>query len=507
MEPNREQKAILKGGRSARRMVVKALAGTGKTSTLELLTRDNPHVSYLYVAYNRAIKDDAAARFPQNVRCQTSHGMVFMQYGKRYSRKLNAPRVPSRKAAQILGLKELRAEYCVSCQRAVVPGDGAAHQGHAVMAETLDSAPFASLVTRTVDRWCHSADREIGEQHVPWLKGVDERLMPGLRAQVVPHARQAWEDLKSADGKLKFSHDMYLKMAQLDGWRAQQSAVLLDEAQDTNPCVADLLLGQKGKRFVLVGDSNQAIYEWRGAQDAMEGFPADVSLGLTGSYRFGPAVAEEANKWLRALGSDMELRGWKRKAEVTGRDTVVKDELERYDALLTRSNGGAIASAIAALDSGRKVAIVGGGGEIERLARAAQDLQEGKRAEHPDLVAFESWSDVQRYCKEEPEDAGTLVPLVRAIDAHGAQSIRAMTSRLVAEDAADLVISTAHKAKGRQWRRVQIGNDFPQPKEGKTMGKEELRLAYVAVTRAQDELGRGSLDWIDGGAPAPQEEE
>lgn len=490
MDPNREQRGIIAASKSARRVKAVALAGTGKTSTMVLLGEASPYRQFLYVAFNKAAQLDAQARFPRNVKCMTSHGMVFGAYGKRYSNRLNAPRVPASRAASILGLREERIEYCVSCSSTT---EGGTHHGHAVLAETITRNALASLVTRGVDRYCHSADLEPQWWHVPAMKGADDRLQMPIRQMAASHVRDAWEDLKSPGGQLKFTHDCYLKLAQLGQWRPSQMAIILDEAQDTNPVVADMLLGESAKRLVVVGDPNQAIYEWRGAQDAIDGFGADVTCGLTGSYRFGPEIAENANVWLRMLGSEFELKGWKKK------ESHVVERLPEGavpNAVLTRSNGGAIVAAMHWLEAGKRVAIVGGGQEIERLARGAMDLQAGRRSEHPDLVAFESWGAVQAYCKEEAEEAGTLVPLVRAIDAHGPAVIMGMTRSLVAEDVADVTVSTAHKAKGRQWPVVQIGMDFPQPKEGSEgLQKEELRLAYVAVTRAEDTLVEGSLDW------------
>jgi hypothetical protein len=66
----------------------------------------------------------------------------------------------------------------------------------------------------------------------------------------------------------------------------------------------------------------------------------------------------------------------------------------------------------------------------------------------------------------------------------------------------DVIISTAHKAKGLEWGRVKIGKDFKGPKTDETTGKvtmpndDELRLAYVAVTRAEKSLDPGSLGYV-----------
>lgn len=67
---------------------------------------------------------------------------------------------------------------------------------------------------------------------------------------------------------------------------------------------------------------------------------------------------------------------------------------------------------------------------------------------------------------------------------------------------ADVIISTAHKAKGLEWGSVRIGDDFKGPQKSKTTGQiimpndDELRLAYVAVTRAEKQLDPGSLGYV-----------
>ena len=55
------------------RLVVKAYAGTGKTTTLVKYARNNLDSRILCPAYNRAIRDEGKRKFPANVDCKTSH--------------------------------------------------------------------------------------------------------------------------------------------------------------------------------------------------------------------------------------------------------------------------------------------------------------------------------------------------------------------------------------------------------------------------------------------------
>jgi DNA helicase-2/ATP-dependent DNA helicase PcrA len=90
--------------------------------------------------------------------------------------------------------------------------------------------------------------------------------------------------------------------------RSRYDLVLLDEYQDTNPGQRELLLALFGGGFPItaVGDSDQTIYEWRGASPqnfekfpthfpASDGTPA-VSLELSTSWRSGRVIVDLANE-------------------------------------------------------------------------------------------------------------------------------------------------------------------------------------------------------------------
>lgn len=67
----------------------------------------------------------------------------------------------------------------------------------------------------------------------------------------------------------------------------------------------------------------------------------------------------------------------------------------------------------------------------------------------------------------------------------------------------DVFVTTVHQAKGLEWDKVMIWNDFWGPRVDKTTGEVEMpeptefKIAYVAVTRAKKQLDRGALNWVD----------
>jgi hypothetical protein len=470
--PTDEQQAIIDAAATGADLTIEAGAGTGKTSTLKMLATRAGQRRGVYLAYNKAIATDAAKSFPSGVVCRTAHSFAFGAVGRKYAHRLNGPRVPARETAIIMGIRE-----------PVKVGE--------VM---LAPQQLARLATETIQRFCYSADEQITRTHVPLVPGLDRPGQVELARYLVPVAQRAWDtDLTRPDGQLRFTHDVYLKIWAMSGPQLPGDYVLLDEAQDANPAVAALVEAQQAQR-ILVGDRCQAIYGWRGAVDAMATFSGQ-RCQLSQSFRFGEKVAAEANKWLDLLDAPLRLRGY---AAIDSR----VQPCPVPDAVLCRSNAGAIVRAMDGLAAGRRVALVGGGAEIRRMAEAAERLQAGIPTDHPDLFAFQTWREVQEYVEM---DAGgsDLRVFVRLIDKHGAREVMRVCDALVDEQHADVIVSTAHKAKGREWDTVRIAGDFQEPPKAEggqappVPAREECMLAYVAVTRARRVLDRYGLAWVD----------
>lgn len=72
------------------------------------------------------------------------------------------------------------------------------------------------------------------------------------------------------------------------------------------------------------------------------------------------------------------------------------------DAVLFRTNTGAMAQVMAMIASGQRVALAGGGDGLRALALAARDLKEGRRTTHPELLLFPTWGELQDYAAHDP---------------------------------------------------------------------------------------------------------
>ncbi|AEV86815.1 F-box DNA helicase protein 1 [Actinoplanes sp. SE50] len=486
-----QQQAIRQAYLDGKNIAVQALAGTGKTSTLVALAEATPGKRIAYFAFNRAIADEAKAKFNPTVQAETSH--YFARTGLRTH--AIAP-----KLTRVVDGDGWPSEWATPLQIKDLILHDSEHS------ELVSKERIAGAVMATINAFRQSADPELSTAHLP------EHLAHGnkrLRDVVFRHAVRAWVDKTSVTGTLPFCHDDYRKIWALTNPILTYDVIFFDEAQDMQPVMEKVILDRQnaGKQVVIVGDSQQSIYGFTGASDAISRWPADVVLPLTQSWRFGAAVAEVGNRLLTSLESRWQLQGNPNLNSSIG-------PVPYPDAVLARTNAGAVAAVFDALDQQRKVALVGGSKVIENIAKAALKLQAGRRTSHPDLAGFTTWSDVVDAVENQENGVHPLRAFVRLVESRGAQKLLDMARDLVPDTATtpdgkpayDVIVCTAHKAKGLEWDFVRIASDFPQPEldeatgETRLPGAEDQRLAYVALTRGRTRTQLGSLDYVTSSA-------
>lgn len=214
-------------------------------------------------------------------------------------------------------------------------------------------------------------------------------------------------------------------------------------------------------------------------------------LFLSQSFRFGQSIADVANQWLTNLNADLRLKGCEIESTI--------EDLNRADAILCRTNGKCIEEVSNNIDMGRKVSLVGGGESIKKMAEASITLKAGIGTSHPEFFTFKTWQEVQEY--SETDEGGDIKPFVKMIDKYGSDGVIDICNSLSEERNADVVVSTCHKAKGREWGSVKISDDFIEPQKSEKKPNPKIdrsiaMLAYVAVTRAKSKLDCSNIDWI-----------
>lgn len=88
----------------------------------------------------------------------------------------------------------------------------------------------------------------------------------------------------------------------LDYWQNQFDYIQVDEVQDCNRSDWEIIdkLSEKNGNLFVVGDPDQAIYEWRGAlPDYFVNFEADTNIILDENYRSTPNILNVANSIIK----------------------------------------------------------------------------------------------------------------------------------------------------------------------------------------------------------------
>ncbi len=457
-----EQKAIVTRALAGESLRVLALAGTGKTSTLVAIANAVP-ARGLYLAFNRAIAEEARRKFPRHVLVKTAHALAFASFGRHFQHQ---GRIENSTWA---------------LRQAILERYGSALSGIAG-SQKLSNSSFAVL--STLNAFLSSAAPRVSLDHVP----LDSHADAAATAQVT---QTIFEAMTNRDESFPTNHDAYLKAWALTTPQLPCNILYFDEAQDANPVLLDLVQRQTHVQRVWVGDENQAIYSFRLATNALQSLDLPA-YPLTQSWRFGPKVAKIANAILWAKDETLRVRGRPDRDD----RVVVKSEGHLPNVVLARTNAGLFEEAVALLPRLQpmdRIAFVGGLDEVNNMVLAAYDLCAKGRTKHPGFRFFRKWGELQSIV--ENGQGGEFGPFVKLVERHG-DAIPAMSQALKAAAVADeclarVVFSTVHRYKGKEAPIVRLAGDFPEfcgfnrKTRRYEFRFEEANLAYVAVTRAE----------------------
>jgi len=159
------------------------------------------------------------------------------------------------------------------------------------------------------------------EGDLPSLETTFEKIAyakcRGIAIEDTPSEKPSWHDQFSADlyarlktcmraynavdfdSLLSLTVDLFEAHPQvLAKYQDRYQYIMIDEYQDTNPVQYNLaaLISQKHQNLCVVGDDDQSIYGWRGAEiKNILTFQADTVVKLEQNYRSTPLILESAN--------------------------------------------------------------------------------------------------------------------------------------------------------------------------------------------------------------------
>ncbi|MGP9796987.1 3'-5' exonuclease [Halomonas sp. 86] len=452
-----EQKAIIdfKG----HRLIVKAFAGTGKTFTMVQYALANPDKRYLYLAFNRSVRDEAVQKFPSNVDCMTYNQLCYQQVGIRYRGKL----VSSLRLTEVVGALGLR------------------------------NAIEARDVVNTIDCFCNSDDGVLGLEH---FRTSAKRVSQHYMREVVAGALGLWAQMIDVDHPTSIHHNACSKLFELSSpdLSSTYDGILYDEGQDSPPSTISVLARQRCQ-VIIIGDPAQSIYLFRDAVDALSS-PAlaeSTQLTLTESFRFGSAVATVANSFLLLRGEQRRVKGLGGEDQAISHKEFSWAKHQGQVCLLSRKVATVLAVALYFSAKGKKVGFVGGFEsygfdyieQVHYLFMRQMDKLKGTRL----LREFPTYQQYEAFAEDTRDNE--MLRTCRIISDYPflPAMLADLRQQVTAPELCDIMVGTVHKSKGLEFDTVYLTDDFPdlfdedQPYTDAEL-EQEINLMYVAVTRA-----------------------
>lgn len=108
------------------------------------------------------------------------------------------------------------------------------------------------------------------------------------------------------------------------------------------------------------------------------------------------------------------------------------------------------------------------------------------KVRHEEILPYANWKD---FINEVGETSGELGRVLKIVESGQVYRVVGMLGKQKNMENPDIIMTTAHKSKGREWHTVVLADDFPSGynRDGNWVGLNEMEqnLLYVAITRAQ----------------------
>lgn len=446
-------------------ILISALAGAAKTSTLVLIAEALRAQPMLFLAFNKRIQLEMQERLPGNCTAMTLNGLghkVWMQaLGKRLT-------VDTSKNYNLLvaAIEELS-------------GDDRT-QAYETMSETLRAIEFGKTAGYLPDGRFPDASPLIDDSE--FFTHLDEEPTE-LQEQLIKKVttESAFLALK---GVIDFN-DQILMPTCFFGNFPNFPVVGVDEVQDLSALNHKMLRKIVRKsRLVAVGDENQSIYGFRGAhENSMELLGQSFEMKqaqLTISFRCPISVVRDA----RFRAPTMQWPAWAKEGTVTRLEKWNIENIPSDAVILCRNNAPLFSCAITMLKNGRFPELVGNdiGKNLIKLMKKLGDPSMSAQETHDAIDAWEHEKMERARDREKFHDQAECMHIFAEQGATLGDAIAYAEHML--RQSGSMKLMTGHKAKGLEWNNVFILDQHLINMQR----TQERNLLYVMITRAKESL-------------------
>lgn len=433
-------------------LLIKAVAGAGKTTTLVSICNQIPlDQKVLVVCFNKHISLDLTKKVPSNCKVQTLNSLGY-QIIRDNGLK---PKVDSWKTSNIF--------------KQISPTLQSRYYAHMNQIISLLKADYSESGHSTISEILDKYDISKPKEKLPYLHVLEASLC----------------DKKVIDFDDQLVYPIYYKMG-----LPAYDWILIDEAQDLSIVQSTLLLKltEANKRYntriVAVGDPSQCIYAFRGAaigsMDILQSkLEADI-LPLSVCYRCPKSVV----RYAKTLYPTIEEYEGQKEGTVS---RILEEDFNPQvgDTILCRTNAPLMSTCLRLL-SAKKLAMVKGDDirkSVENLFKKTHNLE--------GLIEYRKkvdWSKKSKNARIKLTDELDMMAYLYRYAEYSGDTISHLIERIFGETKLPhILLSSIHKAKGLEWDTVYIirPDQLPHPQGDP---EQEKNIAYVAVTRAKKQL-------------------
>lgn len=467
--PSAEQLAITSFASDRKEnLLVSALAGAAKTSTLVLLAKALPRANILCLAFNKTVQEEMARRLPDNCKAMTLHSLGMMVW-KQYLnlRKLNVYQ------GKMYGIvKDLTEELSAADKK----------EAYEEFAFILRSCNEAKGDGHLPDKFlvnCPKAPTPIIDDTV-LLETLDEEVTQLTKSLIIRALNISAE--QAMQGIIDFN-DMVLFPSLFRCMYPPNNLVLVDEAQDLSPLNHRMLHQLTKKRIIAVGDQCQAIYGFRGASaSGMDDIKTQFNmeeLTLSCSFRCPEEIVEHV-RW-RAP----HMTSWANTPAggVNQMGLFNIEEIPDGAAIICRNNAPLLTLALAMLRVG-KYPQIWGNDIAKNLLKILEGLGPRNMLQSDALAALATYREKQLKrvkAKKKVEDKiACLQALIETSDNLGDACLR---TKEIFSTKGPIQLMTGHKSKGHEFDHVFFLDNELVTTEG-----QDPNLRYVICTRSKGQL-------------------
>jgi len=455
-----EQDHIFESVRLGGNKMINALAGTGKTTTLEKVQLVAKAKPILYLVFNKKNSDEAKEKMLSTTVVKTFNACGLGVWGT--GRSITQWDVPGKPRKTPTILREIINASPKSAQGAiwsvydqVVNGVG--------LAKSLGYVPEGEKVAGLISQSAfHGRLDEVPDDLVSDL--IDAVLRRSIKLAI--------------EGTIDFNDQVYMPSL-WGGHFPRFPFVMADEYQDLSPVDHTLLSRLITQRHVGVGDPWQNIYGFRGASasgmaEATEKYAME-SLNLSVSFRCPSAIVDHV-KWRVP-----HFKALKRGGNVAVLDQMAADDIPPDATIICRNNAPLFALAFRLISAGHSVTV--SGSDIgPRLVAMMKRLGSEDMSRSQTLSAIAEWEAEK--LDNDSKTAKDMAECMRVFARHGDSLGQAMAyAEHLFRQKGSITLLTGHKSKGLEYPYVihldpWICSDTEQ----------DNNLRYVISTRSQDQL-------------------